>query len=86
MAKFYSKCIDSADWVEEISGYRPSEDLITLDELIKLEQSLDCCFPWDYPLNETEMLATQEEYADTYFVLVRFSTDDGDYEYRWCEI
>lgn len=36
MAKFYNECIDSADWVEEITGYRPCDDVISFEELAKI--------------------------------------------------
>lgn len=89
MAKFLNECMDSADWIEEISGYRPTDDVITLEQLSELSEK----FPidtvanhWDYPLSETSMLATDEDKADTEYVLVRFKELYGGYEYRWCEI
>ena len=27
MIKFYNECIDSADWIEEITGYRPVDNV-----------------------------------------------------------
>lgn len=89
MAKFMNECMDSADWVEEISGYRPVDDVITLEYLAELSKTFDediVSNYWDYPLSETDMLATDEDKADQEFVLVRFSDGYDGYEYRWCEI
>ena len=95
MAKFLNECWDSADWVEEVSAYRPTDDIISLAELGEISEDasrnggLDG-LPnhWDYPLSETEMLATDEDHKDQTYVLVRFDdgTGYGGYEYRWCEI
>ena len=98
MAKFNDECWDSADWIEEITGYRPVDDVITLEELEELSQNLDdlelvdeCGYNilanhGDYALSETDMLATDEDKADQEYVLVRFADIYGGYEYGWCEI
>lgn len=33
MIKVLNCCIDSADWVKSITGYRPNDNVITLKEL-----------------------------------------------------
>ena len=38
MVKFCDECIDSSDWIEEITGYRPVDDLITINELNEIAQ------------------------------------------------
>lgn len=40
MIKFYNECIDSADWIEEITGYRPADNVITLEELDEIAKNL----------------------------------------------
>lgn len=34
MIKFHNKCIDSADWVEGITGYRPSDDVEEMEATV----------------------------------------------------
>lgn len=93
MIKFYNECIDSADWIEEITGYRPANDVITLEELgeiakdPQLNGGLDNGLSnhWDYPLSEIPNLIN-EDYDGSEFVLVRFRDLNNGYEYRVCEI
>ena len=91
MIKFYNECIDSADWIEEITGYRPADNVITLEELdeiaknLQLNGGLDNELPnhWDYyPLSEIPNLVNNEDYDRSEFILVRFKDIYyGDYEY-----
>lgn len=93
MIKFYNECIDSADWIEEITGYRPVDNVITLEELGEIAKNpqlnggLDNGLPnhWDYPLSEIPNLMN-EDYDGSEFALVRFKDINGGYEYRVCEI
>lgn len=94
MAKFSDECWDSADWIEEVTGHRPVDDVITLAELNKLAEDKEknggwdgLPNRWDYPLSETPYLVKDEdEEEDREYVLVRFAHPYGGYEYRWCEI
>lgn len=82
-------CWDSADYVEEITGDRPSHN-VTLKEWENMKNpyyamrgmseyySSDY---WNYPLTEIEGIIEDQE-----FVLVRFPNDFGGYDYRFCEI
>lgn len=93
MAKFLNECMDSADWMEEVGFARPCDDVVTLDYLDNKREKegyhygddRDSCNYWDYPLSETDMLATDEDRTGD-LVLVRFANSYGGYEYRWCEI
>lgn len=87
MAKFLDECMDSADWVEEVTGYRPVDDVFTLKELDEMQKTdiFDDCCHWDYSLEETSMLATESDYNCNAYVLVRFSDEFGGYVYRWGE-
>lgn len=57
MIKFHNECIDSADWVEGITGYRPSDDVITFEELTEIANDPErnggyyegLPNHWDYP-------------------------------------
>lgn len=92
MVEFYDECIDSSDWIEEITGYRPVDDLITINELNEIAQDPnknggDDGLPnhWDYPLSEIPNLVSDG--ADgTRYVIVRFDDGYHGYEYRVCEI
>lgn len=94
MAKFYNECIDSADWVEEITGYRPCDDVISFEELAKIANDPEKNVGyydglpnhWDYPLSEIPELVNMENYDESEFVLVRFKGVNGGYEYRLCEM
>lgn len=90
MARFLDDCIDSADWIEEISGYRITSNFITLEELDELTEKNEDIKKargtyFDYPLSETTYITDN---ADTFedMQLVRFSDGYGGFEYRWCEI
>lgn len=92
MVKFCDGCIDSADWIEEITGYRPVNDLITINELNEITQDPnknggDDGLPnhWDYPLSEIPNLVSDGA-DDTRYVIVRFDDGCNGYEYRVCEI
>ncbi len=92
MVKFYNECIDSADWVEEITGYRPCDDVISFEELAKIandpnKNGGDDGLPnhWDYPLSEIPNLVCDGE-DGTRYVIVRFDDGYNGYEYRVCEI
>jgi hypothetical protein len=41
MAKFMNNCIDSADWVEMVTGDRPVKDVITVEELNEISDDSD---------------------------------------------
>lgn len=71
-----NRCLDSDEYVELITDYRPAYKP-TLEELEKMQ--LD---KWNYPLMEIEHIAENEIPV----VLVRFPEMYGGYEYRFCEI
>ena len=73
-------CWDSAEYVEEVTGYRPPAN-ITLKELEDLFKEEEVCL-WNYPLTEIEHIIENELEV----VLVRFPEYTGGYEYRFCEI
>lgn len=91
MIKVLNCCIDSADWVKSITGYRPNNDVITLKELDEIAHDPQknggpdgLPNHWDYPLGEIPDLMC-DNYDGTTFVVVRFKSKIG-YEYRICEI
>lgn len=69
-------CLDSDEYVELITEYRPTNKP-TLEELKKMQ--LD---KWNYPLTEVEHIVENQIPV----VLVRFPEMYGGYEYRFCEI
>lgn len=92
MVKFCDECIDSSDWIEEITGYRPVDDLITINELNEIAQDPNknggddgLANHWDYPLCEIPNLVCDGE-DGTEYVIVRFDDGCNGYEYRVCEI
>lgn len=87
MAKFNEDWIDSADWIEEVCDYRPADSCITLQELdeIRLEHMPDGNY-CDYPLSETDMLASDEDKKDKTYQLVRFLDEYDGQIFRWCEM
>lgn len=92
MVKFYDECIDSSDWIEEITGDRPVNDLITIKELNEIVQDPNknggddgLANHWDYPLSEIPNLVCDGE-DGTEYIIVRFDDGYNGYEYRVCEI
>lgn len=88
--RFYDDCIDVIDWIEDISGYRLSTNLITLEELDELTETNEQIKEargmfFDYPLSETTYITENADMFDG-IQLVRFSNLYGGYEYRWCEV
>ena len=85
-------CWRSADYVEEITGNRPSED-VTLEEWENtknpdyLDGDGECSEYyssdyWNYPLTEIDEIIEGKHEV----VLVRFPNCYGGYDYRFCEI
>ncbi len=90
MLKFYDDCMDSADWIEHISGYRPVDDCISLEDLENLQKENESVSNarmmfFDYPLSEIPYLFENDELFEG-MQLVRFSNGYNGYEYRMCEI
>lgn len=97
MAIFLNDCMDSADYVAVVTGYRyrPKTDVITLKELMEISKDpeknsgfgfYDLRNYWNYPLSEIPDLMS-DEYSGTTFALVRFKAENNNnYEYRMCEI
>lgn len=77
MVKFCDECIDSSDWIEEITGYRPVDDLITINELNEIAQDPNknggddgLANHWDYPLSEIPNLVCDGEDGTEYVFLM----------------
>lgn len=92
MIRFNETCTDSADWVESITGYRPANNVITIEELEEISQDENrnggengIPSHWDYPLNEIPDIMNDEIHDGTVFGLVRFDAGSDGYEYRVCE-
>lgn len=76
MVKFCDECIDSSDWIEEITGYRPVDDLITINELNEIAQDPNknggddgLANHWDYPLSEIPNLVCDGEDGTEYVIV-----------------
>lgn len=97
MANFLNDCMDSADYVAVVTGYRyrPKTDVITLKELMEISEDpeknsgfgfYDLRNYRNYLLSEISDLIS-DEYSGITFVLVRFKAENNNnYEYRMCEI
>ena len=77
-AYFSNTVYDVQDYVQEVTGNRPS--YTTLLEMEEEFEEKDLCL-WNYPINEVEHIIENELNV----CLVRFKAING-YEYRWCEI
>ena len=73
-------CYDSADYIEEVTGYRPYED-VTLEECEKILKEREVCL-WNYPLTEIDHIIEN----NINVILVRFPENYGGYDYRFCEV
>lgn len=69
-------CYESAEYIKMVTGRKPSKNP-TLDEVDDME--LD---QWNHDV--TEMSEILENELDV--VMVRFPKDNGEYDFRLCEI
>ena len=75
-----NECWDSADYIEEITCYKPTKNL-TLEEWEDFKNKYSDIY-WNYPLTEIDHIIENEINV----VLVRFPNEQGGYDYRFCEI
>ena len=71
---------DIKDFVETYYGFRPGK-MLTVEEFSQWKEENNIN-EWDYPLEEYKHIAEN----DLECLPVRFGSDNGGYDYRFCEL